>query len=74
MDSGDQYWWAMGLDQLFHFNLCYYGGINFMAKLNEADVIKTDKGIEFTVGEIQYPNRIVKSATPNKILVGMLNG
>ena len=39
-----------------------------MAKLNETDVIKTDKGQEFTVGEIQHSNRIVKSATPKQDL------
>lgn len=39
-----------------------------MAKLNETDVIKTDKGREFTVGEIQHSNRIVKSATPKQDL------
>ena len=27
-------------------------------------VIKTDKGVEYSVGEIQHSNRILKSATP----------
>ena len=27
-------------------------------------VIKTDKGNEYSIGEIQHSNRIVKSATP----------
>tara|TARA_Y100000592_G_C5438992_1_gene302339 strand:+ start:44 stop:412 length:369 start_codon:yes stop_codon:yes gene_type:complete len=31
-------------------------------------VIETDKGLEFTVGEIKHSNRIVKSATPKQDL------
>ena len=33
-------------------------------------VIQTDKGQEYSVGEIKHSNRIVKSATPSKTLVG----